>query len=749
MEKYDGYIRIGTKIDTSKVSTQMATMENRLMKAAQRVQVLKTKLEQLEKTKTPTEEYKNLEKDLAAANREAEKLWNTQAKLSQKGTFSQEFADAKSEYMSAREYADQLEAKMSQLVADGKAFTLGKDSGEYKKISDDLMISENALAVLNQKHDELVVKENEAAAAAKKLEKSGVRAFSKMNKEAGKANGSIKKSTGHMQRTSMGLGRILSQMLMFNMVYSVINAASQAIGSLVKSDTELSSSLAQIKGNLLTAFAPIYYYILPAIKTLLSFIVKLTSGLAYLVSAIFGKSISQSQKLAKGMYSAATATKKSARATKENQKTLADFDEMHILTKNDKADQSGEASDGAIAPAFNLSDQKKPEWVQWIEDHLQGILTLAGAIGAAFLAWKIASHFTDDLGILAGVAMVAGGAVLFISGAFDAWQNGMNSGNLLEMLAGAALIIGGLALVFGPLGAAIGAIVTGIGLLVVSIHDMITNGINAQNTIGFMAGVFLTVVGVLTAVAGVSAGVAVAIGAIAAVVAGVVIAVIKDWDNFKNTVLTPFHEACKVVKGNIQELVDAGKNILSSFLQFFKDVFSGNFKAAGQDLVKFFTSIFDGLVAVVKIAVNTLIGILNVIWGVIKGIYNAIARLINSIDFKAPDWVPGIGGKRFKPNLPIASDNLSIPYLADGAVIPGGHEFIAMLGDQPRGQTNIETPLSTMVDAFKQALSDMGSGNATSNINLDVYLDGNVVYSDVVKINNRMIRQHGKNPLAF
>ena len=147
-----------------------------------------------------------MEKDLAAANREAEKLWNTQAKLSQKGTFSQEFADAKSEYMSAREYADQLEAKMSQLVADGKAFTLGKDSGEYKKISDDLMISENALAVLNQKHDELVVKENEAAAAAKKLEKSGVRAFSKMNKEAGKANGSIKKSTGHMQRTSMGLG---------------------------------------------------------------------------------------------------------------------------------------------------------------------------------------------------------------------------------------------------------------------------------------------------------------------------------------------------------------------------------------------------------------------------------------------------------------------------------------------------------------------------------------------------------------
>lgn len=61
-----------------------------------------------------------------------------------------------------------------------------------------------------------------------------------------------------------------------------------------------------------------------------------------------------------------------------------------------------------------------------------------------------------------------------------------------------------------------------------------------------------------------------------------------------------------------------------------------------------------------------------------------------------------------------------IPQLANGAVIPGGNPFLAMLGDQPSGQVNIETPLDTMVDAFKTALADMGTkGNQQIMLNID------------------------------
>ena len=55
-----------------------------------------------------------------------------------------------------------------------------------------------------------------------------------------------------------------------------------------------------------------------------------------------------------------------------------------------------------------------------------------------------------------------------------------------------------------------------------------------------------------------------------------------------------------------------------------------------------------------------------------------------------------------------------LPALADGAVIQGGKPFAAILGDQRFGQTNIETPLPTMIAAFKEAITDMGINSGSS-----------------------------------
>lgn len=63
-------------------------------------------------------------------------------------------------------------------------------------------------------------------------------------------------------------------------------------------------------------------------------------------------------------------------------------------------------------------------------------------------------------------------------------------------------------------------------------------------------------------------------------------------------------------------------------------------------------------------------------------------------------------------------DLKSIPGLAQGSVLKGGDPFLAYLNDQPRGQTNIEAPLSTIVDAFKQALSE-SDYNRQPDININ------------------------------
>lgn len=53
----------------------------------------------------------------------------------------------------------------------------------------------------------------------------------------------------------------------------------------------------------------------------------------------------------------------------------------------------------------------------------------------------------------------------------------------------------------------------------------------------------------------------------------------------------------------------------------------------------------------------------------------------------------------------------SIPKLAEGAVIAPNQPFLAMLGDQHSG-TNIETPLSTMKQAFNESMAENGAGGA-------------------------------------
>lgn len=62
-----------------------------------------------------------------------------------------------------------------------------------------------------------------------------------------------------------------------------------------------------------------------------------------------------------------------------------------------------------------------------------------------------------------------------------------------------------------------------------------------------------------------------------------------------------------------------------------------------------------------------------------------------------------------------------IPHLATGSIIRGGNPFMAVLGDQKFGQTNIEAPLSTIEDAVRNVMADnsYSGGDMTINLNYD------------------------------
>lgn len=59
------------------------------------------------------------------------------------------------------------------------------------------------------------------------------------------------------------------------------------------------------------------------------------------------------------------------------------------------------------------------------------------------------------------------------------------------------------------------------------------------------------------------------------------------------------------------------------------------------------------------------------------------------------------------------------PHLAQGAVIPPNREFMAVLGDQREG-TNIETPLNTMLEAFRSVMDEYSAPRASQNATMEV-----------------------------
>ena len=84
----------------------------------------------------------------------------------------------------------------------------------------------------------------------------------------------------------------------------------------------------------------------------------------------------------------------------------------------------------------------------------------------------------------------------------------------------------------------------------------------------------------------------------------------------------------------------------------------------------------------------------------------------------------------------------NIPGYATGAVIPPNKEFLAVLGDQKQG-VNIETPLATMIDAFKTALSEMGPRGGNGNM-IVLQLDGKTVAQVVWDEEDKRYKQTGQ-----
>ena len=129
--------------------------------------------------------------------------------------------------------------------------------------------------------------------------------------------------------------------------------------------------------------------------------------------------------------------------------------------------------------------------------------------------------------------------------------------------------------------------------------------------------------------------------------------------------------------------------------------------------------------------------ILNVIKGAINNINKVLGWVSDKLGLQNPISIPNFGE---------IDKNWRIPYLAQGAVIPPNKEFLAVLGDQTSG-TNIETPVETMKQAFRDVMAEFGNNNG-GEYTFVAQIDGREIFRETVRQNQLYKQRIGSNAFA-
>lgn len=335
----DGFSGTDTKaLDQSIKQTEKTVkqLETQIEKTKQKLRDLSTSDVQPKSVIAMEKELAQLEKQLAKADSEFEKLSKEQADLADRQvpglTIEQSLNPEQlarfqeldnliikngqdTEVLNAR--ISGLKAKLAEVKQNPQLTEEGK---RYNKELDDAtaeMDKQKAkLAELVSKHERISSKQNNINDNVNKTTAS----YQKLNRNVSKTPPIL----NSMQKAVKRITGLIKRVFFFSLITSALRSLRNSLGNLIKSNSEMSKSLAEIKGNLLTAFASIWEFITPAIQKLLELLNKATAAIAKFVSSLFGKTISQSKKAAQALQE----------TTKEVKRSTYAFDELNQLSNN-------------------------------------------------------------------------------------------------------------------------------------------------------------------------------------------------------------------------------------------------------------------------------------------------------------------------------------------------------------------------------------------------------------------------------
>lgn len=561
-------------------------------------------------------------------------------------------------------------------------------------------------------------------------------------------------------------------------VRGVIGILRKSVNAFLNDNENVANQIASVWSVLGNILAPIITRIVNLISTAVSIV-------AAFIKALTGIDIVANAN-AKALENQAGATASAGSAAEEAEKQLAGFDEMNKLS--DTSTSSGGGGGGSSADVANLFEavqlsDKLMAQIQWVADHFKDILWYAGAIAAALLTWKIASAFGAGLKTTIGLMMAIAGAVVLVKGYIDAWQNGLDLQNMIEMFGGLLAVVVGLGIAFGPVAAAIAALVGGLAMLSVGLKDWITTGELSAETCATLSTAILLIGGAISVLTGsfIPLIIAAIIAAVLTIIAywdeikeawqAVKEFIVEKWEALTSKINEFFSKIAEAVatwaknvretistwasnaKAKIQDLIATGKakfeefktNVVAKFQtikQKVSDVFQ-NVKQTITDAIENAKSKFNDLkekvLSVWETVKSKFTSLGSVIGSAISGaIKTAINNVLSLVESKINSAVSLINSAISLINkLPGVSVNylssVSLPRLAKGGVVNNpGRGVPAVIGE---AGAEAVLPLERNTE-WMDILADKINSNG-GQVTIPIYLSGKQIAKYVVDLNKR------------